>query len=423
MSREDLIDIDALQVGMFIHLDLGWMRHPFPLSNFRITSEDQLAVLRKLGLRQVRWSPAQSLLENAQATEPVASVSGTGTPTETPEQRIAAARREALRLQREALAQCEAQYAEATRALAEVHAGVVRQPAKAAEQARLLSGSLLDKMLVQEEVSLRLLTEAAGDKQCAHALNVALIALLLGKAAGMSPGELIDLGVGSLLHDIGKSEVELRLRFRSEHFSAAELSAYQWHVSKGVEIGQRMGLSGPALAVIAQHHEQADGAGFPQKLAGDRVNPLARIVALVNRFDGLCNPALPGAKSLTPHEALSLMFAQGRSRFDGTMLNAFIRLMGVYPPGSTVQLTDERYALVVAVNANRPLKPCVLIHDVRVPAREALVTNLEEHPSLGIRRSLRPADLPDNTRDYLKPRTRVAYFPMVERVGTPPERG
>lgn len=407
-TSDDLIDIDALQVGMFIHLDLGWMRHPFPLSNFRISSEDQIQVLRKLGLKQVRWSPAQSRLK-------VMDLADAGNDVEEPsaEQRIAEARREALRRQREALARCEAQYSEATRALMELQVEALRNPAQAAELARLLCQSLLDKMLVEEEINLRLLTEAAGDKACAHGLNVSLMALLLGRAAGLNAAQLLDLGVGALLHDIGKLEVEARLRYRAEQFTPAETAAYQWHVAKGVAIGQKMGLSAPALAVIAQHHEQADGGGFPQKLPGDRVHLLARVVALVNRFDGLCNPPLPGAKSLTPHEALSLMFAQGRSRFDATLLNAFIRMMGVYPPGSAVQLTDDRYALVVAVNANRPLKPTVLIHDSSVPAREAMTTNLEDYPSLGIRRSLKPIDLPDRVRDYLRPRARVAYFPMA----------
>ena len=82
----------------------------------------------------------------------------------------------------------------------------------------------------------------------------------------------------------------------------------------------------------------------------------ARIVALVNRYDNLCNPPSL-AKALTPHEALSLLFAQARSQFDATMLNAFIRMMGVYPAGSVVQLTDDRYALVMSVNSTRPLKP------------------------------------------------------------------
>ncbi|MFX5680455.1 hypothetical protein ABTE28_20380, partial [Acinetobacter baumannii] len=84
-----------------------------------------------------------------------------------------------------------------------------------------------------------------------------------------------------------------------------------------------------------------------------------------------------------------------------TMLNAIIRMMGVYPPGSTVQLTDDRYALVVSVNSARPLKPRVMVHDTKVPKDEALVLNLEEMPDLGIRRSLKPQFLPRAALDYL----------------------
>lgn len=92
------------------------------------------------------------------------------------------------------------------------------------------------------------------------------------------------------------------------------------------------------------------------------------------------------------------------------MLNAFIRMMGVYPPGSTVQLTDDRYALVVSVNSARPLKPRVMVHDPRVAKEEALILNLEEMPDLGIRRSLKPQFLPRASLDYLSPRARIAYF-------------
>jgi hypothetical protein len=59
-TTDPLIDVNQLAVGMFIHLDLGWMSHPFPLSSFKITSADQLLVLRRLGLTQVRWSPSKS---------------------------------------------------------------------------------------------------------------------------------------------------------------------------------------------------------------------------------------------------------------------------------------------------------------------------------------------------------------------------
>lgn len=410
MAADERIDIADLRVGMFIHLDVGWMRHPFPLSSFRITSEDQLVVLRKLGLKQVRWSPELSEAPAAPATEVPAPANE---PTEAspvdPAQQIAQARREALRLQREALALCEAQYGEAARAATDMLATATRNAKATGEQARALSSSLVTKMLGMGDMNLRLLTEAAGDRATAHSLNVTLISLLLGSACGLGQDELIELGTGALLHDVGKAELEARFRARTDAFNAQELAAYQMHVTKGVGLAQGMGLSAAALAVIAQHHEHTDGSGFPTKLTGERMHPLSRVVALVNRFDGLCNPPL-GGRLHTPHEALSLMFAQGRSRFDATLLNAFIRMMGVYPPGSAVQLTDERYALVVAVNPVRPLKPRVLVHEPKVPASDALVLNLEEEPTLGIRRSLRPVDLPAASAQYLKPRARLAYF-------------
>jgi hypothetical protein len=92
------------------------------------------------------------------------------------------------------------------------------------------------------------------------------------------------------------------------------------------------------------------------------------------------------------------------------VLSAFIRMMGVYPPGSVVQLIDGRYALVVSVNSVRPLKPRVIVHEATVPRHEALILDLESQPGIGIRRSLKPAALPADAFDYLAPRQRVAYY-------------
>lgn len=415
-TADPLIDVSQLKVGMFIHLDLGWMSHPFPLSSFKLSSDDQLLILRRLGLTQVRWSPGKSELQleatpmPAAAPVAAAEASASASAREASAEELArAVHREALAAQREALQLCERQYGEAANAFREVMEVVPRDPRNARDQSLALAGALLDKMLIEGDLNIRLLNEGAGDRSTAHALNVSIISLLLGRAFGMNRDEMMDLGVGALLHDVGKIELLARLRNRDDSFSAAETQIYQQHVAKGVALGQGMGLSPGPLLIIAQHHENADGSGFPQRLNMDRMSAGARIVALVNRFDGLCNPLL-ASKAMTPHEALSLMFAQGRNRFDSTMLNAFIRMMGVYPPGSTVQLTDDRYALVVAVNSSRPLKPRVMVHDPKVPRDEALVLNLEELPDLGIRRSLKPQQLPRAALDYLSPRTRVAYF-------------
>jgi putative nucleotidyltransferase with HDIG domain len=238
---------------------------------------------------------------------------------------------------------------------------------------------------------------------------VAVISLLMGKTFGLSEADMMDLGVGSLMHDIGKIELPDRVRHREEHFTQAELHLYQEHVPHGVNLARKMGLKPGASLIIGQHHEHADGSGFPLRLNADRMSPGARIVALVNRYDNLCNPHVP-SKALTPHEALSLLFAQGKSKFDTAILSAFIKMMGVYPPGSTVQLTDDRYAMVMAVNSNRPLKPRVLVHEPKMPRDEALLLDLETDPRLGIRRSIKPQQLPPDSISNLSPRQRVAYF-------------
>lgn len=410
-TAHETIDVAALRVGMFVHLDLGWLAHPFPLSSFRIASEDQINTIRALGLKRVRWCSQQSDLDEPlpAAVDPAASVSKVAAPPESPEVKARNELRRRLAEQRAGLLQCERQFAEAARELKHAVDLVATKPAEAAAHATALARALVDKMLGQHDLCIRLLSDAASDKPSAHALNVTLISMLMGRTFGLAEADMIDLGVGSLMHDIGKLDLPDRVRHREEHFTPAEQRLYEEHVAMGIVQARKMGLSPGASLVIAQHHEHADGSGFPLKLNTDRMSALSRIVALVNRYDNLCNPNIT-AKAMTPHESLSMLFAQSKSKFDTAILGAFIKMMGVYPPGSTVQLTDDRYALVVSVNSSRPLKPRVLVHEPKVPRDEALILDLERTEGLGIRRSLRPQQLPPNTLAYLSPRPRVAYF-------------
>jgi putative nucleotidyltransferase with HDIG domain len=428
----ETIEVAALTIGMHIHLDGGWMSHPFPRSSFKISSLEQIATLRSLGLQRVRWSPQDSDfshgasrwdtsgLTGVAGTDSVASPLASDTPDPAPGSAAEAAsigaaptpqelHRAALAAQRAALATCEREFAAAARVARQVFEGIAAQPVAARHAAQALTRQLVDQMIGNQELCIRLLTEGAGDKISAHGLNVSVISLLMGRNFNLSEAEMLDLGVGALLHDIGKAEVPERLRHREEHFGAAEHKIYETHVALGIAQARRMELAPGASLVIAQHHEHIDGSGFPLKLQSDRTTVPSRIVSLVNRYDNLCNPANPG-KAITPHEAVALMFAQGRNKYDPAILGAFIKMMGVYPAGSVVQLTDDRYALVVGVNASRPLKPKVLVHEAGVPRDEALVLDLETVSGLGIRRSLKPLALPSRTLDYLSPRPRVSYF-------------
>ncbi|MBE7419932.1 MAG: DUF3391 domain-containing protein [Ideonella sp.] len=450
------IAVDDLRVGMFVHLDLGWWAHPFALSSFRLTTPEQIATIRGLGVKRLRWSPEKSTLKGAQngseggvadvatadappvspgdvvagaalapgvkpddvappagGAEPdgdAATAAATIEPVAIdPEARAAQRRREQLAAQREANRICARQYNEAAASWQAAMDVVADRPEAARETTEGLTRALLIKMMVDGELCIRVLAEVQTDRATAHALNVAVVSLLMGRAFGFSAAEMLDVGVGALLHDVGKLELPERVRMPDAQAPAPDQALYREHVARGLAQGKRMGLTAGALLVLAQHHEMADGSGFPQRLNVDRMTGAARIVALVNRYDNLCDPAIP-AHALTPHEALSLIFAQTRAKFDASMLNAFIRMMGVYPPGSVVQLTDDRFALVTNVNSSRPLKPRVLVYDPQVPADEALQINLELHSDLGIRRSLRPQQLPPPALKYLSPRQRVIYF-------------
>ncbi len=409
------IDVSELRLGLYVHLDLGWMDHPFPLGNFKITTQQQIDTIRSLGLQQVRISP-----EKSDPPAPSGSVAASSpTPGQSPAPAAAAVipevldeqqrKRALLATQRQSLQQCERQFAETARSYQRITENVEPQPARAREEAVALIGGMLKEMATHEECAIRLLSENVGDRFALHSVNVTVLSLLLGKALGQTPAALEALGVGALLHDMGKQRLPDRVRFKHENFTLAETKVYQEHVAHSVTLGQHMGLPADVLLTISQHHEMIDGSGFPLGCPGEKMAPASHVLALINRYDNLCNPPNP-VLALTPHEALSLIFARMRGRFDKTTLNAFIRMMGIYPPGSLVQLSDQRYAMVMSVNSARPLKPRVLVHDPAVPSSEALLLNLESTPHLNVLRSLKPQQLPRTALEYLAPRQRICYF-------------
>jgi HD-GYP domain-containing protein (c-di-GMP phosphodiesterase class II) len=429
MQDTILLPVEQLRCGLHVHLELGWMEHPFPLSHFRIASDEQLHTLRGLGLERVRVSvqrsdeeALQALVDAGALTHEQAGLPAPGSapadvalqpaPVESLEAIGRRQRAEALSAERACAALAERRYAETGKALKRSFELALSDAAAAREQCETQVHALLDQLLGAQDMAIRLLTEAAGDRASMHAVNVTVISLLLGKQLGLSKAEMFDLGNGAMLHDVGKIELPDRVRWIDALATGVpqhERQFYQEHVSRGVVIGRRMGLAAGAMLVIAQHHELADGSGFPLRLSSERMTAGARIVALVNRYDKLCNPVDP-ALAFTPHEALAQMYGQSRAKFDAAVFAAFIKMMGVYPPGSVVQLTDDRYGMVVSVNAARPLKPLVLVHDAKLPRHDAVPLDLEHMPGLGVRRSLKAQQLPRVALEYLSPRPRLAYF-------------
>lgn len=425
---------------MYIQLDLGWMRHPFPSSSFRIASAAQIETVRSLGLTAVRYLPVKSDPELREPPPPVGHDSGVSSdgsaenaadsicdkgPEEpeagaVPQSTPASVLGSQLEAQQRSLAACDQGFLAATRLYGKLADAAPGSPVRARVESEALVSGCVTELLGNGDSVIRLLSEGVGERNALHPVNVMVLSLLLGKACGATEDQLNELGMAALLHDLGKVRLPTHFTQRSPSMSAADLARYQSHVELSVGFARRMDVPQGVLTAIAQHHEMVDGSGFPMRLSGEKLSQSARILALVNRYDNLCNP-VHSTEALTPHEALAVIFAQLSKHFDPKALNVFIRMMGVYPPGTIVQLVNEQYAMVVSVNSSRPLRPKVIVHDGNVPKEQALVLDLETKPELGIRRSLKPAQLPRDALDYLSPRTRICYF--FERAVDPGSAG
>jgi HD-GYP domain-containing protein (c-di-GMP phosphodiesterase class II) len=416
--NSSFIDTSEIQIGMFIELDLGWMAHPFPTSSFKVSSQKQIDIIAGLGLARVRYVPDRSDTVGAQ-TPPTPELETTPEPLPRRlpqashyETQLRQQSAQKLQAQERSIFQCERRFGEALRQYRKTLEQLPTQPKVAAQQCHAMVSGFVDEMF-EGESAIRLLGETAGEKSSMHPVNVTVLTLLLGKALGLQHSEMVDLGMAAFLHDVGKAQLPDRVRWFEDTFTTAETKAYQEHAWHGVQTARAMEVSEPAVLAISQHHEMLDGSGFPLCLNDEQITLMGKVLALVNRYDNLCNPSR-SSLSATPHEALGLIFSQGKARFDPRVMGTFVRMMGVYPPGSLVQLTDGRYAMVVTVNASLPQKPGLVVYEAGMAKQESLILELEHVPGVSIRRSIKPSALPAAERAYLAPRQRTAYF--FERV-------
>ena len=321
------VDMSELRLGLFVHLDLGWMDHPFPLGSFKISSQQQIDTIRTLGLKRLRYSPDKSDPPPTDVVPAPVSAAPAVPQPPSPEAQERARHKALLQAQRLSLQQCERQFAEAAKAYRQVVDDLENQPDAARERGLAVVHGVVAHMAGAGDSAIRLLSEGLGDRTSLYSVNVMVLSLLLGKAIGLSTTELQDLGVAALLHDVGKTALPERVRFREDGFTPAQFKLYQEHVGHSLNLGKQLGLNPRVLLAMAQHHEMADGTGFPLGVRADKIAPASCILALINRYDNLCNPGSPG-NALTAHEARALIFAQMKERFDGKTLSGFMRMVG-----------------------------------------------------------------------------------------------
>lgn len=409
---------EQLRPGVFIMLDLPWFQHSFSFNSFKIRSEDQVRELRALKLKRYRYDPERS--DAPDTLNPLGGVSTEAVPSPAEPAPLAEQdpamveknkRMVAVRAWRDKVDNVERTFGKAIGVMKNLNRNLLARPQETLGELGNLLGQMITAFLENRDASLHVMGDKVGGEDVYfHSLNVTVLAMMLAKDLGFTADQAREMGVGCMVHDIGLMDIPDRVKRKSpDEYTSAERSFRAMHVEYGVTMGRKIGLSAQALAVVGQHHELADGTGYPKGLKIDDITAGARLVAVVNAYDNLCNP-LDTAKAMTPHEALSFMYGKRREKFDAKVLQLMIRSLGVYPPGSIVQLSNDVLAVVTSVNPRKPLRPWILVYDPHVPKENAIMLDLEVEADINITKSVRPALLAPKVAAYLNPRKRVTYF-------------
>lgn len=411
---------EQLRVGLYVYLDLPWFRHPFTLNSFKIASELQVSELRALEIPRYRYDPERSeclpdeaLPEPAPGPEVAAEEDAAALAAASGAAAAAAAnpRFERVRAYRRAAECTEHSFLKAAGLVRRLDRDLASRPGETLQELNALLGQMVTVFLDRPDVTLQVMGENCGGEEAYHhSLNVSILCMMLVRGLALDREQAVLLGMGALLHDIGLRQIpDSVLKKDSREQTKPERGLRATHVARGAALGRRLGLAPEILSIIEQHHEMCDGSGYPCGLTCERIAPLARVVALVNYYDTLCNP-VDFAHGVTPHEALSFIFARRKEQFDALVLQLMIRSLGVYPPGSIVQLSNDAIAMVISVNPHTSLRPWVLLYDAAVPREEAMLVNLETEADMSISQAIRPAQLPAPIYAYLSPRRRITYY-------------
>jgi putative nucleotidyltransferase with HDIG domain len=271
-------------------------------------------------------------------------------------------------------------------------------------------GTLIDSLLRRHDALMSLIhTRRFEANLFQHAINVCVLALVIGERQRLDRQQLESLGIGALLHDVGELRLPQNLLRKSGVYTEAERRLMQQHPRLGaVILAQSDDIPEVARRIVAEHHERLDGSGYPLGLQGNDICPLSQIVGIADVYDAMFSTR-GWRPPLSPVQAVKELYQYGHTgQFDLGLVETAIRCLGIYPVGSVVELSTGERGVVVGVNPADALRPVVqVIWDAaRQPYPTPLVVHLSaagtETPARTIRRVLDAAKEQLDVASYLE---------------------
>lgn len=217
-----------------------------------------------------------------------------------------------------------------------------------------------------------------------HCVNVAIFSILLGTYLKWSKNDLIQLGIGALLHDIGKARIPRSILKKPGILNEHEFAVVKLHPDFGLElVAKEPGISDLVRSIIVQHHERCDGKGYPRGLKGNEICEAAKIVAIADVYDALTTNRVY-RDAMLPHEAIEIIMVNSTDgHLEIDFVKTFLHNIAIYPVGSVVELTNGLTGRVIDFPPQLPMRPNIKL-EKKVAGMETFA--LSKHPTVFINR-------------------------------------
>lgn len=364
------VSVAQLRLGMYVCLlDRPWLETPFLFQGFLINSEQELQALRSLCnyvfIDLLKTHVDVSDLANGQPQHDKAAFS------------YPVVKDVELELGRAAAHYGKAFY-EIKNILNAVERGDSFSTAEMIEAVR----DCLDSVIRNPSALMWLTRIKHADQYTAeHCVNVGIQAMTLGRHLGLSLKHLELLGLSGMLHDVGKMDIDPAILNKPDRLTAEEFEIVKQHALFGFqELSKDEDLPEEVKVVAYSHHERLDGKGYPRGLPGHSLDFYTRVITIVDAYDAITSkrcysPSNPSAK------ALKILYESRGVQFDEALVVKFIECMGIYPPGTLVEMSTGEVGVVLSADPAHRLAPRVaLVRDSHKHPMEQLIVDLRFEP-------------------------------------------
>lgn len=217
--------------------------------------------------------------------------------------------------------------------------------------------------ILRNQDALTFLAKIKHSDECTaeHSLQVCMLAISFAKHLGLAEFELENIGVCALLHDIGTVKIPEDILNKKGKLTDNEFRIYQQHPLFGKNLlMSKSSLYSGVVDVAYTHHERVDGKGYPRGIKGDKIPFFSKIIAIVDAYTNLTADGRHGLP-LPSIEALRILYDRRNTYYDSALVLQFIKLMGVYPPGNIVEMSNGEVGIILSAGSRYKLRPKVLL--------------------------------------------------------------